>query len=229
MASLGADGGQGGLRQLLDKVRGWISPETLAVGPADFSTQAGKIKALRQQITLAASAYGKGDYEAAHARLTDAKFAQSMGFNLNTQNLFLRTDPATWDPADLDSVVMQARMASMSWDTGKIDIVDAGLMPKEGRGDYKTLPELPVLAQQLLPIMLEEWMHQLQRLTGQPVSKLSEAYCQDKGIPWSSGLHEMDIQAAFREWGYPVEKLGTVHAYRERGQFEDWYQSKGKA
>lgn len=233
LEGLGADGGKDDRRALLDRLRGWLSPEAggaaaggvASVGGAKPSAAA---SALKTHIYAAAEAYGRGDYAEAHRRLTDKTFAESLGLSLNPQHLLLRSDPASWAQEDLDSVVMQARMSSMSWDTGKIDIVDAGLFQMKGEQVRSaSLPEMPVLARQLLPIMLEEWMHQLQRLTGEPVSQLSRAYCQAKGLEWSSALHELDIQAAFREWGYPVEALGTVHAYPERGEFEAWYRARG--
>ena len=69
-------------------------------------------------------------------------------------------------------------------------------------------------------------MHQLQRLTGEPISELAKQYIAETGAPQNN---EMDIQASFREWGFDVDDLGTVKAYQCRADFEEWYQTKLRA
>ena len=192
-------------------------------------SNAEKAKILRAHLDRAVSAYRAGNYRAVNQLLTDQATAARLGMHLNIQHMFLSNDPATFSKEELDSLVTTARAMSMSWDGGKVDLVSAGFFRfSEGTPSSKELHELPVLAKQLYPIMLEEWMHQLQRFSGKPVSRLTEEYMKATGARWEA-LHEMDIQAAFREWRFPVDEIGTVHAYPERGAFERWYQGQGRA
>jgi hypothetical protein len=216
---LDAHGGKLSLSSIAAKLRGLLG----IAGPADL-TDVAKSKLITRHIKEAQRAYARGDYKTAHHLLTNSELASKLGLSLNIQNALLREDPALAPKEELDSLVMQMRMMSMSYQSGKVDLCTGCVILPEGKGCLE-LHEIPVLAKQLLPIMLEEWMHQQQRLTGRPVSKLTEEYMAANGAPWE-GLHEMDIQASFREWGFPTEELGTVHAYKERGDFERWYQSK---
>ena len=189
-------------------------------------TDAERATLLRGHIEGAVADYNRGDYGAVRKRLTDSAFAHSLGLSLKASSLFFSCDPSDLTPEDIESAVLSIRMSSMSYSSGKIEIVDANFLPKDiAAAEAGELGEHPELSKKVLPIMLEEWMHQLQRLEGKPVSKLTEAYIEDTGIGWG-GLHEMDIQAAFREWDFPVDDLGTAHAYSERRDFEAWYQAK---
>ncbi|MFO0726123.1 MAG: hypothetical protein U1E65_20235 [Myxococcota bacterium] len=229
-AELDAKGGRFDLKSLAAKLRSLFPGAAAEVAKTAALTDVEKTKLLRAHLDKAVSAYNRGDFPAVEKLLTDQSMASRLGLSLKIDSMFFREDPATFTKAELDSVVLNARASSMSWDTGKVDIINAGLLkaPVEGQlPEMKSLGEMPVLAKQLLPIMLEEWMHQLQRLSGKPVSKLTEAYMASTGAKWDA-LHEMDIQAAFREWRFPVDEIGTVHAYPERGAFERWYQAQKK-
>lgn len=231
--ALAARGGRFDLKTLAAKLRalipGGAKTASATVEATAELSNAEKAKILRAHLDRAVSAYQAGNYRAVHQILTDQATATRLGMHLNIQHMFLSNDPSTFSKEELESLVTTARAMSMSWDGGKVDLVSAGHFRfGEGAPSSKELHELPVLAKQLYPIMLEEWMHQLQRFSGRPVSKLTEDYLKSTGAKWEA-LHEMDIQAAFREWRFPVDEIGTVHAYPERGAFERWYQSQPKA
>lgn len=235
--ALAARGARFDLKALTAKLRALIpgaaqpatKPEVASAGATAELSNAEKTKALRAHLDRAVSAYRAGNYRAVGQLLTDQATAGRLGMHLNIQHMFLSADPSTFSKEELDGLVTTARAMSMSWDSGKVDLVSAGFFRfSEGAPSSKELHELPVLAKQLYPIMLEEWMHQLQRFSGKPVSKLTEEYMKSTGAKWEA-LHEMDIQAAFREWRFPVDEIGTVHAYPERGAFERWYQAQSKA
>lgn len=231
--ALEARGGRFDLKALASKLRalipGGAKTASATVEATAELSNAEKAKILRAHLDRAVSAYRAGNYRAVHQLLTDQATATRLGMHLNIQHMFLSNDPSTFSKEELESLVTTARAMSMSWDGGKVDMVSAGHFRfTEGAPSSKELHELPVLAKQLYPIMLEEWMHQLQRFSGRPVSKLTEDYMKSTGAKWEA-LHEMDIQAAFREWRFPVDEIGTVHAYPERGAFERWYQTQPKA
>jgi hypothetical protein len=103
-----------------------------------------------------------------------------------------------------------------------------------------SLAEMPNVAEQIIPIKLEEWMHQLQYGLGRPISSYTGRYLEYKGTtqwfqrPGSKYLDhdvaEIDILAAFREWGMPVEKLGTVSNHPDqREPFDEWFKTLPKS
>jgi hypothetical protein len=184
-------------------------------------------RGLKPRIQQAVDAYQKGDYQAAQQLLTDREYAARIGVRLDVKAIGVNRDPNALTPDELDAITTAARTNSMSWTDKKVEVVDAFFVPQEGATTAKTSGDVRAVAKQLTPIMLEEWMHQMQNASGKPISNLTSQYLKEKGLAWSPEHHEMDIIASFYEWGFPVDDIGTVHAYPERKAFQDWYRKRG--
>lgn len=225
---LDAHGGGISFKGLVDKLRALLPGGGKATQVAKVEVPQTEVQRLSAYLGDAVAAFNAKDYKTVRKMLTDKDAAHSFGMSLNVSCMLMRCDPATLTAKEIDSLILQIRMSSMSFDTGKVDMVDVGFIDFDNPQSDGGIEANPELAEKALPIMLEEWMHQLQRKQDGPCSKLTEAYIKDTGIPFEA-LHEMDIQASFREWGFDVDTLGTVHAYKERGDFERWYQAKKTA
>jgi hypothetical protein len=121
-----------------------------------------------------------------------------------------------------------ARSGSFSFEDKRLVIYDAFFLPNGDPSKAAGSGGVPRVAKQLSPIMMEEWMHQLQQSSGRPISKLTSEYLKEKGLKWGEEHHEMDIIAAFYEWGFPVDQIGTARAYPERRQFQEWYRARNR-
>lgn len=208
----------------LKRLVGAAQPEPSSVLALNGVEADSQEAALQAHLNLAVTAFQRGDFAEVERLLTDKDAADACGVRLNIQNIVMRNDPSTLSRGTINSMILQIRSASMSWDNGKVDIVVPFAM---GRGDDFQQMEMPDHIRELYtPILMEEWMHQLQRRTGQPCSKLTTEYMKDKGIESFGGLHELDVLAAFYEWGMEPQRLGTVGYYSERLDFDEWYQAK---
>jgi hypothetical protein len=186
------------------------------------------VRALRPRIQEAVAAYQAGDYQKVRQLLTDAKFAAKIGLRLDVKTIIINEEPRQLSQQEIDSFTTMARLYSWSsLDRKKAELVafDAFLVPKDGSAPT-TWGDVPALSKQLTPIMLEEWMHQMQNASGRPISKLTSQYLKENGLKWSPEYYEMDIIASFYEWGFPVGDIGTANVYAERRAFQDWYRSR---
>jgi len=183
---------------------------------------------LAAHLDQAVAAYKTGDYATVGKLLGDSQFASSLGLSLKKSSAIMHCDPESLTREEIDELVLSIRMSSMSYANGKIECYDAMfIQPSDGDlPNWAGSADLPQIAKLIQPIQLEEWMHQLQRLTGEPISELAKQYIAETGAPQNN---EMDIQASFREWGFDVDDLGTVKAYQCRADFEEWYQTKLRA
>ncbi len=224
---LDVQGGKFSLTDLVAQLKrlvGAAQPETSSVLALDGVTAGSQEAALHAHLKAAVTAFQRRDFAEVERLLTDNDAADACGVRLNTQNILMRNDPSTLSRGTINSMILQIRSASMSWEDGKVDIVVP--MAMSSGDDFRQL-EMPDHIRELYtPILMEEWMHQLQRRTGQPCSKLTTEYMEDKGIESFGGLHELDILAAFYEWGMEPKRLGTVGYYQERLDFDEWYQAK---
>ncbi len=180
-------------------------------------------KGLQTTIDRAVTAFQKGYYATAHSILTDTKLAAQHGIELDVSALVLNPahDPASYTLQDLQSLGTQAALNSMSWTNGKVSITDAFRFGADGTG--QSLAQMPNVAQHLMPTMIEEWTHQLQNAAGGPISKLMQQYMSATGAAYD---HEAEIQALFREWGFPVDQISSAARHSDvRGPFEQWYKS----
>jgi hypothetical protein len=192
--------------------------------PPIFAAQAGagQARALRERIQEAVDKYKAGKYEEVERLLTDQEFAKSVGLRLDRHTAILRVHPKDLTKEQIDEITSTMRMRGMSYKGGKVELCTLPISVVDASNPVSTAC-IPELGKQLTPIMLEEWMHQLQYATSQPVSKLTLQYLKEHNLKWGENYHELDIIAAFYEWGFPVSDIGTASAYPERQAFAEWY------
>jgi hypothetical protein len=184
---------------------------------------------LGAHITHAADAYARGDYRAAHEMLASPRAAKAHGRQLAMTNVYLDEPVAK---ATVQKTLAEAQLAGVSYDGSKtMKFTDIGFRPADGNLLHgQPLWSKPSVAKQLLPIQLEEWMHQHQGalkadgINDGFISKLTPEFARDR--PGRANMGEVDILASFIDWKFPVDKLKTREAYPERQEFYLWAQQK---
>jgi hypothetical protein len=131
---------------------------------------------------------------------------------------------ATVSDKDKHKITVAAGSTSYA-ESSKVEVTRVVVMSSEGAAQPTALP--PDLAQDVVLFQLEEWMHQLQRMQGGPISQLTLDYLAARGETWSD-QDEIDIIASFHEWGLPVSEL-RARSYPERKEFEAWYRNRATA
>lgn len=224
-------------------------------GPGAPAPEAANLAELRGHILAARDAYLAGNYPLANAMLMDNGMAQRHNFTINNFGGQGNKKNYIWFGTikDLISQAMPRLMKAMAMHTeGSEEVKLPYIIPKK-MGESDNYFDYPDLAKLAIPIYLEEWMHKMQKRMREDQG-LSEDYLTGGGTGafWSQNTtdfktkaeavakvgpdydasnrhmnyNEIDILAAFHDWGFPVEALGTVGGdeprYQGREQFWDW-------
>jgi hypothetical protein len=204
-----------------------LPPEGAGATPPDPAYA----QALQSRIDEAVAAYKAGDYRRVQQLLTDEEFARSIGLSLDVGGIIMKEDPHTLTEQQLDDLARATGRSSWSGTSGpyisprKLTLCTCPV----GWNDQSEPVDgasVPALGKRLTPFMLEEWIHQAQKASGRPVSKLTSQYLAEHRLRWGPEHYEMDVIAAFYEWGFPVGEIGTARIYPERQAFADWYRSR---
>ncbi|MBZ4423134.1 hypothetical protein [Myxococcus sp. RHSTA-1-4] len=199
-----------------------MRPSPRLPGPVTLpAAQTERAQKLAERIFQAATAYKNGDYERAYTLLTAPKNGL---VKISSSLMMIKPGMSVEDVLDL------ARKKSFSSiEQHSITLLDFMLPPDGSAPLGQPFYENQKLAKRLLPIMLEEWMHQFQNENQGFISPRTQRFADDAaraGLDLdASTLREVDILATFHDWGFPVKKLGTVSQYLERGLFEAWHQA----
>jgi hypothetical protein len=163
-------------------------------------------------------------YKEAYQMLTDRGNAYKLGVDLLLDKQLVRLG----DKSSYGVVVEKIAKSNMSFpDTRKIRLMTIVVM---GSDDAKDISDYPELAEQILPMYLEEYMHQYQSQTGTFFSETTEVFKKTSGIeidPFDPpDFDEVDVMAKLHEWGFDVEKIDYVHRYQERAEYWKWLQEQ---
>jgi hypothetical protein len=86
--------------------------------------------------------------------------------------------------------------------------------------DWEYPEDLPLLAQRILPIWLEEWIHVFQHFIAGPVSQKTVAFKESPGFLQSWDENEVDIFVIFKDLGWDEDMmLENEKCYDERIAF----------
>ncbi|MBK7338263.1 MAG: hypothetical protein IPJ00_19850 [Saprospirales bacterium] len=224
-------------------------------GAAAPPKEADHLAQMRAYILSAKDAYMAHDYQTAHNLLFDNTVAKSFGFRVDIIYGKDSKKNWIWygDTKDLIDKAMPVLERAMAFHTdGDEKISLPYILPIKGGpppGNYLDFPELARVA---IPVYLEEWMHKMQYRMRQdkgisedqgsgPMAGTGQFWSQntadfaahaqktlgpDASKNSTMVYNEIDILAAFHDWGFPVEELGTVGGavprYQGREQFWAW-------
>lgn len=88
--------------------------------------------------------------------------------------------------------------------------------------------DVPELANLILPMFLEEYVHALQNWTKRHFSKQTDTFAEETGAgrDKEQDMDEVDVMALFHEWGFDIEGIDYVERYKERKDYWEWLKSK---
>ena len=172
------------------------------------------------------------DYEPAFSLLTDVSFGRKMNCTIKIikRDVFCKTmEAAKVSLEKLDHWkngmhwLDQGKGAQLDLPTACITIIESG--QTENYIEW-TIWNNPTLAQLFLPVLLEEWIHLLQHITGESLSKRAELFKKafKKSHPdWI--FDEVDIYAFYKDMGWNQFDLPSImKRYEERSAFEHYEQ-----
>ena len=87
------------------------------------------------------------------------------------------------------------------------------------------------IAMRVLPMHLEEYMHQYQAMSNSFLSGNTEAFKAQSDLTDvgeqltvdAADFDEVDVMAKLIDWGFDVEEIGYVERYDERGEYWSWW------
>jgi hypothetical protein len=128
----------------------------------------------------------------------------------------------------IDIEVDKAVTKGMYWkDSKTLDLPEVALLPNNDFSQAITPQSDPQLAMKVYPVVLEEWTHMFQNMSGNLLSTSARVFAGSDEVAqnpqWS--MHEMDIYAIYRDLGW-ASILDTFKArYPERQKYASWRDS----
>jgi hypothetical protein len=128
-------------------------------------------------------------------------------------------DPHELTEHQLDGITKESRISSGPYLSPKqVNLLRSPVFMNE-TSEVVSGAGVPEVGKRTTPLMLEDWMHQLQTASGCPTSQ----YLAKHNLKWAPEHREIDILASFYQRGFPVDDIVTANVGADRKAFQDWY------
>lgn len=179
---------------------------------------------LREFIETAKDLILSKQYKKAYEMLVDRRNAQGLGIDLRVSTQIVPRR----DEMNLPQIIDRVARANMSFaNERRIKITTLLIIRDDGFEDISDYPEL---SEPILPMYLEEYMHQYQARTKGFFSESTGRFKAQSGMGEGGidapDFDEVDVLAQFAEWGFDVEKIDYVKRYEEREAYWKWLESQ---
>jgi hypothetical protein len=185
------------------------------------------INMLAQHILNVINALDSGNWATAYNLLYDRGVAKLAGHRINTKNVFINSTGK--NPKEIKGEVDRAISKGMYF-KGKLDLPEVMVTQGNGFDPNARTPETDQeLAQQVLPVVLEEWIHMFQHQIqgfvshGTYLFQQSPEVQQNQMLPDGQGrwnMNEVDIYAIYKDLGWDVVLSAFKARYTERQKYE---------
>jgi hypothetical protein len=183
-------------------------------------TKADNVRFLANHLLGVITAMNAGRWADAHRDLYSDAAAKRLDHHINLRFLLIKDGPADVVRAKVEQV-----LAKGMYFKGQLNLPDIAVGTV---ANARTPADDTALAKQVLPVVLEEWIHMYQNATNTFLSADTVTFQQkpevvanqtSTGRKWS--LNEVDIYAVYRDLGW-FSVLSAFHnRYEERQKFEE--------
>lgn len=189
----------------------------------------GAIRTLAQHLLTIIGHIDSGNFSAAYDLLQSNAVARSIQYSINTKFKQIDgTNHRKW--GEVLKEAEETAKQGMHF-KGKLLLPDVMVMVDDDITHAKTPQNDPTLANVMLPVMLEEWIHAFQTAIGGYLSEGTELFGQTADVVTNQqqpagtmgryDLKEVDIYAIYRDLGWNNVLDAFRSRYAERGLYEE--------
>jgi hypothetical protein len=184
------------------------------------------INTLAQHILSVINALEGGQWATAYNLLYDRAIAKIAGHKINIKALYI--DDTNKTQKEINSEVDRAISKGMYF-SGRLDLPEVAILPNNDFNNAITPDTDATLAKQVLPVVLEEWIHMFQHQIQGYLSQATYDFEQtpevqkNQMLPEGQGrwnMNEVDIYAIYRDLGWASVLTAFKARYKERQRFE---------